>query len=280
MSRRKRRRKIRKSVLASYIVLSILAAMWLIPMYLAITTSLKTQREVSEMKYLALPLHPQLSNYVVAWTSGVGLGILNSVIISVPTTVLCVIIGSWAGYFLSRFRFRYAPLVFFITAIATFIPYQIVLIPLTQLVASLNLGQTHLGLIFTYTLLNTPLAALVTATFFTSIPKELEEAAYIDGCSPTKIFWRIILPVAKPALASAAILVFTQVWNEFLIALTLSTPATKPVTPVVAELKGNYVAQWHIQMAGAVLAILPPLVSFLIMGKYFIRGLLAGTLKA
>jgi len=272
--------KLRTINIIAYIVLGIIAVLWLVPLYLAITTSLKTLREVSAMNYLSLPRTPEPSNYVQAWNSGIGKGLLNSIIITIPTTILCVFIGAWAGYFLSRFRFRYAPLIFFITAIATFIPYQIVLIPLTQIVASLRIGQSHLGLIFAYTVLNVPLAALVTATFFTSIPKELEEAAYIDGCGPVKIFWKIILPVAKPALASAAILVFTQVWNEFLIALTLSTPSTKPVTPVVAELKGNYVAQWNIQMAGAILAILPPLILFLLMGKYFIRGLLAGTLKA
>ncbi len=273
-------RRVRKSNLLAYIVLTILAVLWFIPLYLALTTSLKTPREVSEMNYLAPPAQPQIENYVDAWNSGIGLGLFNSIIISIPTTLICLLLGSWSGYFLSRFRFKHAPLVFFIATIATFMPYQIVLIPITQLIASLNLGQSHLGLIFAYTLLNTPLATLVTATFFTTIPKELEEAAYIDGCGPIRIYWNIILPVAKPALASAAILVFTQVWNEFLIALTLSTPSTKPVTPIVAELKGNYVAQWHIQMAGAVLAVLPPLILFLFMGKYFIRGLLAGTLKA
>jgi len=263
----------------AYVVLSVLALLWL-PLYLAVSTSLKSAKEVSEMNYPAPPKHPLLSNYLIAWNSGIGLGLVNSMIISLPTTLICVLVGAWGGYYLSRFKFRLAPLLFFLATIATFIPYQIILIPLTQLVTTLRIGQTYWGLIFSYVLLNAPLATLVTATFFTSIPEELESAALVDGCGPLTIFWKIILPVAKPALASTAILVFTNVWNEFLLALTLQTPHTKPVTPVVAELKGCWVAQWHIQMAGALTAILPPLVIFLFMGKYFIRGLLAGTLKA
>ncbi|OYT61178.1 MAG: ABC transporter permease, partial [Thermofilum sp. ex4484_15] len=112
-----------------------------------------------------------------------------------------------------------------------------------------------------------------------ALPRELEEAALIDGCGPIYTFSKVVLPASKPALASTAILVFTSIWNEFLIALTLGGTRVKMVAPVIAELKGCYAALWNLQMAGAVIGSLPPLLFFIVAGKYFVRGLLAGTIR-
>lgn len=262
-----------------YTLLILLAAIWLLPFYAMLTTSLKTPREVTRREFLTLPHRPNFTNYIKALNS-LGRGLINSTIISLPATALAVFIGSWGGYFLSMFKFKYAQYIFFATAIVTFLPYHIILIPFTQLMARLNLINTYQGLILAYVILNTPMAALITSTFFSKVPRELQEAAALDGCSPVTFYWKILLPVALIGIAATAILVFTLIWNEFLLGLTLTQGAfVKPVMPILAELKGTFVAQWHIQMAGAMLTAIPPLIIFIFLGRYFVTGLIAGTLE-
>lgn len=259
--------------------MAVLALVWLLPLYTMLANSLKTMREIAQSQYVLPPRGFELENYAVA-LGVLRHGLLNSVLVALPATALAVLLGSWAGFFLSRLRFRHAQTVFFLVTIATFLPYQIVLIPLTQLLATLHLINTRPGLIVAYLILNTPMAALITATFFQTVPVEMQEAAALDGCGPIAFYWRILLPVAQLGIFSTAILIFTMVWNEFLIptAMTQGT-FNQLATPVLAGLKGNYAQLWHIQMAGATLTSLPPLVIFVFLGRYFVSGLMAGTLK-
>ncbi len=262
-----------------YAILVAVAAVWLLPMYVMVGTSLKTAREVAQGVYIAPPTVLEIGNYLAAFDV-LKQGLLNSVVISVPATALSVLMGSWAGFFLAMLRFRHSQTVFFIASVATFLPYQIVLIPFTQLMAALSLFNTQLGLIVAYLILNVPMAALITATFFQMLPAELQEAAALDGCGPVTFYWRILLPVAQLGIVSTTILIFTMIWNEFLIAITLTQgPYTQMATPVLAGLKGNYAQLWHIQMAGAMMTSIPPLIIFIFLGRYFIAGLMAGTLK-
>jgi ABC-type glycerol-3-phosphate transport system permease component len=127
--------------------------------------------------------------------------------------------------------------------------------------------------------LNIPFAAVLMGTFFMGIPRELEEAAEVDGASRTHTFFRVISPVAKPAYVSVVIIIFTQVWNEFLLALTLVTPRTKTIQLALTEIKGTFVALYNLQMAAALITLVVPLVFFLALSKYFIKGILAGALK-
>lgn len=261
------------------ISLTILTLIWLLPMYTMLANSLKTPREIAQSQYMLPPHGLEIQNYVQAYTI-LRQGLLNSVLVSVPATVLSVFVGSWAGFFLARLNFRYSQAIFFVTAIATFLPYQVVLVPFTQLLARLDLVNTRPGLILAYVMLNSPMAALITATFFQMIPVELQEAAALDGCGPITFYWRILLPVAQLGIVSTAILIFTFIWNEFLIATAITQgPFAQMATPVLAGLKGNYAQLWHIQMAGAVLTSVPPLIIFIFLGQYFVAGLTAGTLK-
>jgi len=136
-------------------------------------------------------------------------------------------------------------------------------------------------LILAYVILNTPMAMLVTATFFQMFPYELDEAAALDGCGPINFYFRILLPVGRLAIISTAILIFTMTWNEFLIAMAMTQgPTAQMATPVLAGLKGNYAQVWHIQMAGAMLTSHPSLIIFIIfLGRYYIAGLMAGATK-
>lgn len=268
-----------RSQLPLLLSLTILTLIWLLPMYTMLANSLKTSREIAQSQYMLPPRGLEVQNYVQAYTI-LRQGLLNSVLVSVPATVLSVFVGSWAGFFLARLNFKYSQTIFFVTAIATFLPYQVVLVPFTQLLARLDLVNTRPGLILAYVILNSPMAALITATFFQMIPVELQEAAALDGCGPITFYWRILLPVAQLGIVSTAILIFTFIWNEFLIATAITQgPFVQMATPVLAGLKGNYAQLWHIQMAGAVLTSIPPLIIFIFLGQYFVAGLTAGTLK-
>jgi glucose/mannose transport system permease protein len=269
----------RLSRLPLFATLGVAALIWLLPMYTMLANSLKTQREITQATYFLPPQGLEFQNYLTAFNV-LKQGLLNSVLVAVPATLLAVFLGSWAGFFLSMLRFRHSQTIFFLTAIATFLPYQVVLIPITQLLVTLGVINTKPGLVLAYLILNTPMATLITATFFQTIPVELQEAAALDGCGPVVFYWRILLPVGQLALISTAILIFTFIWNEFLIAQAMTQgPFNLMATPVLAGLKGNYAQLWHIQMAGAMITSIPPLLIFIFMGRYFVGGLMAGTLK-
>ncbi len=261
------------------IVLSLLALGWLLPLYTMLANSLKSVREISMSQYMLPPQGLEITNYVQAFGI-LKQGLINSVLVAVPATVLAVFLGSWAAFFLAMLRFKHSQTIFFVATIATFLPYQIVLIPFTMLLVQLHVINTRPGLILSYLILYTPMAALITATFFQMIPVELQEAAALDGCGPVTFYWRILLPVGQLGIISCAILIFTFIWNEFLIAMAMTQgPAAQMATPVLAGLKGNYAQLWHVQMAGATITSIPPLIIFIFLGRYFVAGLMAGTLK-
>jgi len=263
----------------SILILVILAALWLLPIYAMVTTSIKSQGEVAAQQYLRLPRKIVFKNYLIAFRA-LRVGLINSAVITLPATFLCVFLGSLAGYYLTMFEFKQSQLVFFWIVVASFLPYQIVLIPITTLIGWLNLMNSYVGLILIYVILNIPMATLITATFFMKMPVAFQEAAALDGCKPIMFYTKILVPVSIPGMVSAAILVFVQIYNEFLLAITLTRgPKVKPVMPILAELKGSQIAQWHIQMAGAVIVSLFPLLIFILLSEYFISGLMAGYSK-
>jgi glucose/mannose transport system permease protein len=263
----------------SIVILVILAALWLLPIYAMLNTSIKSQEEVAAQKYLRLPRRVVLKNYLTAFRA-LRVGLVNSAVITLPATFICIFLGSLAGYYLTMFEFRRSQLVFFWIVVASFLPYQIVLIPITTLIGWLDLMNSYAGLILIYVILNIPMATLITATFFMKMPVAFQEAAALDGCRPFMFYRRILVPVSIPGMVSAAILVFVQIYNEFLLAIALTRgPQVKPVMPILAELKGSQIAQWHIQMAGAVIVSLFPLLIFIILSEYFVSGLMAGYSK-
>ncbi len=262
----------------TFIVVLVLSFSYLLPIYVMIMTSLKTPMEISQREYLIPSVKLHFENYTKAFKL-IRSSLLNSTIISFFVTGLSAFLGGLGGYYLSRFRTRFSRILFILVGIALYLPYQAVLIPLVQFMAKTRLALTHFGLIFSYSILNVPLASILMGTFFLSIPRELEEAAEMDGATKPQIFFKVVSPVALPGYASTAILVFTQVWNEFLLALTLSTPKTTTVQVKLAEVKGSFVALYNIQMAAAIIGVVIPILFFLLLGKYFIRGILAGALK-
>ena len=262
-----------------FVIVILLAILWLMPVYAMVTTSLKSQAEVADQKYLAPPARPQFPNYGVAF-GALENGLVNSLVITIPSTFLCLFLGALAAYYLILFKFRYSSAVFFSIVVASFLPYQVVLIPLTQLMNALRVLDTYVGLILAYMIVNTPMATLIIATFFMKSPRSFLEAAAIDGCKPWTFYRGILIPMSIPGVMSAAILVFVQVYNEFLLALALTlSPTVQPVMPTLASLRGSQVAQWQIQMAGAIIVSVVPLVVFIFLSRYFISGLMAGYSK-
>jgi glucose/mannose transport system permease protein len=268
-----------------FLVLIILSCAYLLPIYVMAVNSLKTLPEIQQRTYLAFPKIPQLQNYSAALFGSrdflipMQRPIINSAIISVTVTVLTAFFGGLGGYYLGRTKTTFARVIFVLVGIALYLPYQAVIIPLTTITARSGLANSHLGLILSYLIINLPLASVLMGTFFLGIPRELEEAAEVDGANRIQIFFRVVSPISMPAYASVAIIIFTQVWNEFFISLTLSTPKTQTVQVAMAMTQGSTISPYNLQMAASLLTVMVPLVAFLFLGRYFIRGILAGALK-
>jgi len=267
------------------LVLVLLSLTYLLPIYVMVTTSLKSIEEINRGNYLLPTGSPQFSNYIevlfgsIRFRSEMIPRLINSSIISFSVTFLSAFFGGLGGYYLSWTRTLFTRVLFVLVGIALYLPYQVVIIPLAVLLARTGMNQSYAGLIFSYLILNVPLATVLMGTFFLSVPRELEEAAEVDGASKIQIFFRIVSPISIPAYASVAIIIFTQVWNEFFLALSLSSRETQTVQVVMAEAKGTTLVLYNLQMAAALIAVSVPLLFFLFLGRYFIRGILAGAMK-
>lgn len=260
------------------VVLIGLTCVYLLPIYVMITNSLKTLPEITQRTYLALPRVPQFQNYSSALFGSrdflipMQRPILNSTIIALTVTALAVFFGGLGGYYLSRNKSTFSRVIFVLVGIALYLPYQAVIIPLTTITAKSGLANSHFGLILCYLIINLPLASVLMGTFFLGVPRELEEAAVVDGANKIQTFFRVVSPISLPAYASVAIIIFTQVWNEFFIALTLSNPKTQTSQVAMAMTQGSTISPYNLQMAAALLTVAVPLLIFLFLGRYFIAA--------
>ena len=267
------------------VVLVLLSFIYLLPIYVMVTTSLKTIDEINRGNYLTPTATPQWVNYAEVlfgserFRSQMLPRLINSSVITFSVTLLSAFFGGLSGYYLSRARSTFARVLFVLVGIGLYLPYQVVIIPLSVLMSRTGLTQSYGGLILSYLILNMPLATVLMGTFFLGVPRELEEAAEVDGASRVQTFFRIIAPISLPAYASVGIIIFTQVWNEFFLALVLATRNTQTVQVVMAEAKGTTLVFYNLQMAAALIAVAIPLLFFLLLGRYFVRGILAGALK-
>lgn len=275
----------RAAQLLVVLILFVLSIVYLAPIYVMVITSLKSVEEINRGQYLLPTLAPQWNNFGEVlfgsnrFRSEMIPRLFNSIIIAFSVTLLCVFFGGLSGYYLSRTKGRLVQMLFILVGVALYLPYQVVIIPLSILMARTGLGQSYAGLILAYLILNVPLACVMLGTFFLSVPHELEEAAVVDGANRVQLFFRVVMPVSLPAYASVAIIIFTQVWNEFFLALSLASRETQTVQVIMAEAKGTTLVLYNLQMAAALMAISIPLLFFLVLGRYFIRGILAGALK-
>jgi len=199
--------------------------------------------------------------------------------VAVAATLLSALLGSLNGYVLSKWKFRGANVIFALLLFGMFIPYQSILLPLVLVLQKIQLYGGIPGLVLTHVVYGIPITTLIFRNYYAAVPTEVIEAARIDGASVLGIYRHVLLPISMPGFVVVLIWQFTSIWNEFLFAVTLTLPDQWPITVALNGLAGSLLAHYEIQMAGALLTALPPLVIYIVLGRYFIRGLLAGALK-
>lgn len=268
-----------------YFLLLGFAAYYLMPVYVLVATSLKSFAEVNLYRMWDPPRTFSVESFRRALFGGMGYqglapNLVNSVIMVIPATVISAALGSLNGYIFARWQFPGANTIFTLALFGMFIPYQSVLIPLVQTLRAIGLYGTIPGLILTHVVYGIPITTLIFRNYYATVPKELVEAARIDGAGLLGVYRRIMLPLSLPGFAVVLIWQFTSIWNDFLFAVTVAqNPAVQPATVALNNLAGSFIVEWNVQMAGALLAALPTLLVYVFLGRYFMRGLLAGSLK-
>ena len=275
-----------------YSVLIIFAFFYLMPVYVLLVTSMKGFAEVSLYKMWHLPSGLHFDSFSKAWFGsveegfrGLDVNFMNSVYLTVPATILSAMIGSINGYVLAKWKFRGSNVLFLLLLFGMFIPYQSILIPLVQTLQKINIFGVRFygsipGLILTHVIYGIPITTLIFRNYYANVPTELVEAARIDGANIFGVYWHVLFPLSMPGFVVVMIWQFTSIWNDFLFAVTItSNPAAQPITVGLNNLAGSYIVEWNVQMAGALIAALPTLLVYIFLGRYFMRGLLAGSLK-
>ena len=271
-------RRIRPSQVLVYLALIVLAIIYLVPVYMTVITSLKPPAEINLATAWQPPTVLDWEGYATAWTQFAP-KLKNSFVLAVTATLLSTFLGSLNGYVLSKWQFRGAHVVFPLIVFGMFIPYQSILIPLFQFLRKINLYGGITGLVVAHVVYGLPITTLLFRNFYAEIPNELVESSWMDGAGFFQIYKSLILPLSAPAFVVTVIWQFTQIWNEFLFAVTLTQPAAQPITVALANLAGGQAVQWNLPMAGSILAALPTVLVYILLGRYFIRALLAGSLK-
>ena len=261
-----------------FAVLAAFAAFFLLPVWLMLITGLKEFAEVDLAHMWDLPSGIYLDNFGAALES-LGPNLVNSVLLAVPAAAISAVLGSMNGYVLSKWKFRGSDLIFTAFLFGMFIPYQSILIPLVQFLSTIGLVGGIPGLILVHVIYGIPITTLIFRNYYATVPSELVEAGRIDGAGFFGIYRHIILPLSVPGFAVVLIWQFTNIWNEFLFAIVLTRPDSWPVTVALNNLAGSQIVEWNVQMAGALLAALPTLLVYIVLGRFFLRGLMAGALK-
>ncbi len=261
-----------------YVALILLAALYLLPVYMVLITAFKDPAQINLSTVWALPQPVDFQGFIEAINAFMP-NLRNSALLVIPATLLSAIMGSMNGYVLSKWKFRGANVIFPLMLFGMFIPYQSILIPLFQFLRSIGLFGGIPGLILVHVVYGLPITTLIFRNYYAEVPTEMVEAAAIDGAGFFGIYRHIMFPISLPGFVVVIIWQFTQIWNEFLFAVTLTSTDAHPITVKLSELAGGEAVQWNLPMAGALLAALPTLAVYIFLGRYFIRGLLAGSVK-
>ena len=272
-----------------YTLLIVFALYYLMPLFVMITTSVKTLDDIRAGNLVALPAEITFDAWAKAWSSactgvqcdGLKGNFWNSVSFVVPAVIVSTLIGAFNGYVLTMWRFRGSDLFFTLLLLGCFIPFQVVLLPMAQTLGILGIANSILGLIFVHVVYGLAFTTLFFRNFYITIPNELVKAARIDGAGFFRIFWRIILPLSPPIIVVCVIWQFTQIWNDFLFGVVFSSGQRQPITVALNNLVNTTtgVKEYNVDMAAAIIAGLPTLFVYVVAGKYFMRGLTAGAVK-
>lgn len=264
------------------LLISVLALAWLIPIFTVFLTSIKSTADFYKggASLFKLPENPQWGNFMAAWEKGrLGLYMKNGLIVCLIKVPLGIICSSLLAFALTRLKIKYSRAIFVFVLIGMMLPLQIVLIPLNIAYSKLNLTNTYFCLFYSYIGFGIPLGTLIFRGFFKGIPADLDEAAYMDGCGNWKLYRSIIMPLAKPAIATVFIIDFLNTWNEFMVQSVLITKDSMKTVPFgLMSFFGEFSVDYGLLNAGVLMSIVPVLVVYLAFQKYFVNGM-AGAVK-
>ena len=255
---------------------------WLLPLIAVAIFSIKPGEDFTNANYWGWPTSfNALANYgQVFFDSDMPRYLLNSVFITVPTVIGAVTLSCMAGFALGIYKFRANIWIFFMFVAGNFVPFQILMVPVRDLTLGLGLYDTKTGLVLFHIAFQTGFCTLFMRNFIRALPFELIEAARVEGISEIQIFWHVVLPLMKPALAALSVLIFTFIWNDYFWAVVLTQgPDSQPVTAGITAFNSQYRAMYHLMSAGSIVAALPPVAMFFMMQKHFIAGLTLGAVK-
>lgn len=262
-----------------YIFLIVLALIYLLPIYLLLLTGFKPFDQVDLKTMWNLPAGGLYIDNFIAGYKQLAPNIQNSLKMVIPEALLSSLLGSINGYLLSKWKFKGSNLIFSLILFGMFIPYQSILIPLVKFMQSINLYGDLPGLVLVHIIYGIPITTLIFRNYYAGISTEILEAGRIDGASLIGLYRYIMLPLSAPSFAVVIIWQFTQAWNEFLFAIVLTNQSNWPVTVALNNLAGSQLVQWNVLMAATFMAALPTMLIYIFLGRYFLRGLMAGALK-
>src|SRR5512142_277703 len=262
-----------------YILLLALAVFFLLPVYLMVLTGLKPISQVDLKTMWNLPIGGlHIENFIAGYKQ-LAPNLRNSLMMVIPEALLSSLLGSLNGYLLSKWKFRGSNLIFSLILFGMFIPYQSILIPLVKFMQAIKLYGDLPGLILVHIIYGIPITTLIFRNYYAGISSEILESGRIDGANLMGLYGHIMFPLSAPSFAVVIIWQFTQAWNEFLFAVILTNQSNWPVTVALNNLAGSQLVQWNVLMAATLLAALPTLLVYIFLGRYFLRGLMAGALK-
>ena len=272
-----------------YFFLSIFVLYYLLPLFVMITTSLKSLEEIRTGSLVALPRNITFEAWGTAWSSactgiqceGLKPYFWNSIFIAIPAVFISTLIGALNGYVVAQWRFKGANIIFALMLFGCFIPFQVVLLPMARVLGLMDLAGSIMGLIFVHVIYGIGFTTLFFRNYYVNIPTELVKAAKMDGANFLRIFWSIFLPLSLPIIVVTIIWQFTQIWNDFLFGVSFSEAGTQPITVALNNIVNSTtgVKEYNVDMAAAIIAAMPTLLVYIFAGKYFIRGLTAGSVK-
>jgi multiple sugar transport system permease protein len=268
--------------IAYKISLPIALVIWLFPLIGVALTSFRPESDLAAGNYFGIPSYfAGFENYAAVFkTSPMGMFILNSFKVTIPTVIGAVGLSCLTGFALAIYKFKSNLLVFFMFVAGNFVPFQILMVPVRDLTLKLGMYDSIYGLILFHIAFQTGFCTLFMRNFIKGIPFALVEAARVEGVTEWNIFWRVVLPLMRPAIAALSVLIFTFIWNDYFWAtVMIQGQHAMPVTAGINSLSGVYIAAWHLISAASIVAALPPVAMFFLMQKHFIAGLTLGATK-
>jgi len=277
------------SRMAVYAVLLIAALFFLAPLYVMLATSFKDADQIRAGNLLSLPTSLNFESWTLAWSTactgvdcrGLKPYFWNSVMMAVPAVLISTAWGAINGYVLSMWRFKGSDLLFGFLLFGVFMPFQVVLLPMSQILGYLGLSSSIAGLVLVHSLAGMAGTTLFFRNYYTAIPRELVNAARMDGAGFWRIFYRIVIPMSTPILMVTLIWQFTNIWNDFLFGVAFSGADSKPITVGLNNMANttSSVKNYNVDMAAAIIAGLPTMLVYVLAGQYFVKGLTAGAVK-